>query len=193
MQSVNGLTASYLMAPLPLGLNWKPFLAGPAMTFIQWGMIVSGFLMGAMLIFIFRGNIKWLASSSFLLAGLAAYFRTMSFSTASASHMEISFVLVGFFMNLGYPSVTTFITQNFPPHILGKAFGVCGGISVYMGAFFSGLAGAILDKTHTFTAVYGFICAIGIFACIVAATMLNPARVFAKQEAVVASEPSGAS
>lgn len=183
MQSINGLTASYLMSPQPLGLAWKPFLAGPAMTYIQWGMIISGSLMGAMLAFIFRGRIKWLASSSYLLAGLAAYFMTSSFSTASLSHMQISFVLVGFMMNLGYPSVTTFITQNYPPHILGKVFGICGGISVYMGAFFSGLAGSILDKTHTFTSVYGFICAIGIFACIVAAAMLNPVKTFTKREA----------
>jgi MFS family permease len=166
------------MLPEP-GLNWLPFKAGPAMTFIQWGMIVSGFLMGAMLLYIFRGSIKWLASSFFLLAGLAAFLLVTSFSTASLFHMEISFVLVGFFMNIGYPAVTTFIAQNYPPPILGKVFGVSGGISIFLGAVFSGLAGKIVDWTHTFTAMYGFILAIGVFACIVSVIFLNPVKEFA--------------
>ena len=190
MQSVNGLTASYLMLPAP-GLNWLPFKAGPAMTFIQIGMIVSGFLMGAMLLYIFRGSLKWLSASSFLLAGLAAFFLVSSFSTASLSHMEISFIVVGFMMNLGYPAATTFIAQNYPPHILGKVFGVSGGISIFLGAVFSGLSGKIVDWTHSFTAMYGFICAIGILACIVSAALLNPIKVFAKREAPAAQAVGG--
>ena len=86
-------------------------------------------------------------------------------------------------MNIGYPTVTAFTAANYPPHTLGKVFGVCGGISVYMGAFFSGMAGWILNRTQTFTAVFGFILAIGIFACIVSAIFLNPVRAFAKREA----------
>jgi MFS family permease len=183
MQSVNGLTATFLLAAKPLGLDWLPFKAGPAMTFVQWGMIISGFLMGALLVYIFRGSIKWLASFNFLLAGLAAFLLATSFSRASLFHMEISFVLVGFFMNLGYPAVTTFIAQNYPPPILGKVFGVSGGISIFMGAIFSGLSGKIVDWTQSFTAMYAFIMAIGIFACIVAAIFLNPVKVFAKKEA----------
>jgi MFS family permease len=185
MQSINCLTASYMMFPKP-GLNWSPFKAGPAMTFIQIGMIASGLLMGAMLLYGFRGSIKWLSSSSYLLAGLAAFFLVMPFSTFSLSHMEISFVIVGFMMNVGYPSVTTFVAQNYPPHTLGKVFGVSGGISVFMGACFSGLGGKIVDWTHTFTAMYGFILAIGVFACILSAVMLNPIKRFLKREAPVA-------
>lgn len=186
MQSVNGLTASYMMIPAPVGLGWKPFLAGPAVSFVQWGMIASGFLMGLILLYIFRGNIKWLASSTFLLAGVAAFALVTPFAKASLAHMQFAFVCVGFMMNLGYPSVTTFVTSNYPPRILGKIFGVSGGISVYLGALFSGIAGAILDKSHTFTAVYGFIFAIGLFACIVAAIFLNPVKIYKQNEAPVA-------
>ena len=182
MQSVNGLTASFLLMAKPVGLDWRPDLAGPAMTFVQIGMIASGFLIGAMLLYIFRGSHKWEASVSFLLAGLAAMFLASTFSTASLGNMKVSLVIVGFMMNIGYPIVTAFTAANYPPHTLGKVFGVCGGISVYMGAFFSGMAGWILDKTQSFTDVYGFICAIGIFACIVAAIFLNPVKVFAKRD-----------
>jgi MFS family permease len=176
MQTVNGLTASYLMTAQQGGLNWKPFLAGPAMSFIQWGMVAGAFLMSTMLIYIFRGNLKWFASFCYLVAGLAGYFLTMSFSRASVSHMEISFFIVGYFMNLGFPAVTTFITQNYPPRILGKVFGVAGGISIFGGAFFSGLAGALLNWTNTFKSVYGLALALGVVACILVAIMLNPIK-----------------
>jgi MFS transporter, ACS family, hexuronate transporter len=181
MQSINGLTASYLMAAKPLGLDWRPDLAGAAMTFIQYGMIVSGFLIGVMLVYIFRGSYKWQASTTFFLAGLAAICLTSAFATAGLGHMKICFLAVGFMMNIGYPVVTAFTAANYPPHILGKVFGVCGGISVYMGAFLSGVAGWILDKTHTFTAVYAFILAIGIVACIVAAIFLNPVTAYKRE------------
>jgi len=192
MQSINGLTFSYLNLPKP-GLEWLPSDAGPAMTFVQCGMIVSGFLMGAMLLYIFRGSIKWLAASFFLLAGLSAFFLVSTFSTASLFHMEISFVLVGFFMNIGYPAVTTFIAQNYPPPILGKVFGVSGGISIFLGAVFSGLSGKIVDWTNSFTAMYGFILAIGVFACIVSAIFLSPVKefAFAKKEAPQGLAPGG--
>jgi MFS transporter, DHA1 family, multidrug resistance protein len=181
MQTVNGLTASYLMTPSPVGLGWKPWIAGPSLGFIQYGMIVSGVLMGLILAIIFRGKIKWLTALAFLLTGFAAYALSMSFAHASVSSMRMAFLVVGFLMNLGYPSVTTFITGNYPPPILGKVFGICGGISVYGGALFSGIAGAILDKTHTYTAVYGFVLGIGLVGCVLAAMMLNPVKAF-KQE-----------
>lgn len=192
MQSVNGLTASYLMAAKPLGLDWRPDLAGASMTFIQFGMIVSGFLIGAMLVYIFRGSFKWLSSSTYLLAGLAAFFLTSAFATAGLGNMKICFLVVGFMMNIGYPTVTAFTAANYPPHILGKVFGVCGGISVYMGALFSGIAGWILDSTHTFTSVYAFIMAIGIFGCIVSAIFLNPVKAFKRAPEAAGAPAVGA-
>lgn len=175
MQSVNGITASYLMR----GLNWFPQIAGPCMVFIQGGMIVSGFLMGAMLTYLFRGKAKWLAALGYLTAGIAAFCLVTPFAKGGTAHMKICFFCVGFLMNIGYPAVTTFITANFPPYILGKVFGICGGISVYMGAIASAVAGVLLDKTHTYTSVYAFIFSVGIVAFVIAAIFLNPVKAYA--------------
>jgi len=191
LENVNSFAASYLMAPTPLGLGWKPFIAGPTMTFVQWGMIIGGFLVSTMLVFIFRGSIKWFAACGFLLVGLASYFLTSSFSKASPSHMKISFFIVGYLLVFGYPAVTTFVTQNYPPHILGKVFGLCGGISILLNAVFVMLGGAILNWTHTFKALYGYSLIMGVFAFILTAIMLNPIKVFAKREAPVAPEAVG--
>lgn len=182
MQSVQALTASYLMR----GLLWKPFVAGPLLTMVQIGMIISGFLLGAILIYIFRGKVKYLAALGMLLAGMAAFGLTSTFAIGGPSHMRICLFVVGFFMNIGYPAVTTFITGNFPPHILGKVFGVCGGISVFMGAALSAVAGILLDKTHTFQTTYVFIFCIGVVACIISLIFLNPIKIFAKREAAEA-------
>jgi hypothetical protein len=168
-----------------------PFIAGPSMTFVQWGMIIGGFLVSTMLVFIFRGNIKWFAACGFLLVGLSSYFLTSAFSKASPSHMKISFFIVGYLLVFGYPAVTTFVTQNYPPHILGKVFGLCGGISILLNAVFVMLGGAILNWTHTFKALYGYSLIMGVFACILTAIMLNPIKVFAKREAPVAPEAVG--
>lgn len=178
MQTVNGLTASFLMAPPPLGLGWKPAAAGPTLTCIQLGMIVAGVLMGAILASVFRGNAKWLAALSFLLVGVAAFTIALPFSHPSPQVIRYYFFVTGFMMNLGFPAVSTFITVSYPPQILGKIFGISSGISVYGGAIFSGVAGALLDKTHSFTSVYGLVLGIGVVAFLVAATMMNPVKAF---------------
>ena len=89
MQSINGLTASFLQMPKPVGLDWRPEVAGPTMTFVQIGMILSGFLIGAMMAYIFRGSYKWQASSAFLLAGLAVFFLTSGFAAGGIGSMKI--------------------------------------------------------------------------------------------------------
>jgi MFS family permease len=179
MQSVQALTAAYLMR----GLQWRPFVAGPLLTSVQIGMVLSGFLLGAALIYIFRGKVKYMAAIGFLCAGMAAFGLTSTFAIGGPSHMRICLFVVGFFMNIGYPAVTTFVTANYPPHILGKVFGVCGGLSVFIGASLSAVAGILLDKSHTFQSAYNFILGIGIFATIVTLIFLNPVKVFAKKDA----------
>lgn len=180
MQTINGVTANYLFKN-PAGLNWAPQTAGPLVGSVQIGMIVSGFLMGAILKYIFRGKIKWLSASAFLLSGVTAYGLVSVYAKGSTGHMRVALLAAGFMMNIGYPAVTTFITANFPPHILGKVFGICGGISVYMGALFSGIAGALLDTTQTFNSVYGFLFVIGVIACIVSLIFLNPVKAYAER------------
>jgi MFS family permease len=192
METINGLTASYLMSATQGGLNWLPFKAGPAMAFIQYGMVAGAFLMSTVLYFVFRGSLKWYGSFNFLLSGLFAYFLTMSYPKSSLLHMEIAFFIVGFFANQMFPIVTTFITQNFPPYILGRVFGVAGGISILLGAFFSGLAGMLLNWTDSYKSIYILILAIGVFACILIAVTLNPIKVFAKREAPVPQAAGGA-
>jgi MFS family permease len=174
------------------GLGWLPFKAGPAMAYIQYGMVVGAFLMSTMLFFIFRGSLKWCASFNFLASGVLAFFLTMSFPKGSLVHMEIAFFIVGFFAIQMFPTVSTFITQNYPPYILGRVFGVSGGISILLGALFSGLAGFLLNWTDTYKSVYILVLALGVFSCILAAVMLNPVKVFAKREALVAQPTSGA-
>ncbi len=192
MESINGLTASYLMSATQGGLNWLPFKAGPAMGFIQYGMVAGAFLMSAVLFFVFRGSLKWYGAFNFLFSGVFAYILTMAYPKSSLGHMEVAFFIVGFFANQMFPIVTTFITQNFPPYILGRVFGVVGGISILLGAFFSGLAGMLLNWTNSYKSIYILIFAIGVFACIVSATMLNPVKVFAKREAPVPQAAGGA-
>jgi len=179
METINGLTASYLMSVDQGGLNWLPFKAGPAMAFIQYGMVAGAFLMSTMLYFIFRGKLKWYAAFNFLAAGLFAYFLTMTYAKGSLVHMEISFIIVGFFANQMFPIVTTFITQNYPPYILGRVFGMSGGVSILLGAFFSGLAGMLLNWTNSYKSVYILVLAVGVFACIISAVFLNPVKAFA--------------
>ena len=192
LESINGLTASYLMSPTQGGLNWLPFKAGPAMAYIQYGMVAGPFLMSTMLYFIFRRSLKWCSSFNFIASGVVAYFLTTSFSKSSLVHMEIAFVIVGFFSNQMFATVSTFITQNYPAYILGRVFGVSGGISILLGAFFSGLAGALLNWTDSYRSIYILILAIGVFACILTAVTLNPIKVFAKREAPVPQAAGGA-
>jgi MFS family permease len=173
------------MSPVQGGLGWLPFKAGPAMAFIQYGMFVGAFLMSTILFFIFRGSLKWCASFLFLASGVFALFLIMPWPKSSLVHMEIAFFIVGFFANQMFPVVTTFITQNFPPYILGRVFGVAGGISILLGALFSGLAGMLLNWTDSYKSIYVLIFAIGVFACILVAVTLNPVKAFAKREAPV--------
>ena len=175
MQSVNGVMPSYLMTPSPMGLGLKPFASGHTMTFIQVGMVVSGVLIGVLLRYMFRGSVKWLAASSFLAAGVVVY--SVSLSIAQ-TNLSLSFFFIGALMNIGFPAVSVFITANYPPHILGKVFGISSGISVFGGALFSGICGAILNQTRSYSAVFGFLLIVGAAGFILAVSMLNPVRAF---------------
>lgn len=175
MQSVNGFMPSFLMTPSPMGLGLKPFVSGHTMTFIQLGMVVSGVLIGYLLRYVFRGSVKWLATTSFLAAGVVVYSVRLS---VAQTNISLFFFLIGALMNIGFPAVSVFITANYPPHILGKVFGISSGISVFGGALFSGICGVILNQTHRYAAVFGFLLMVGAAGSIVAATMLNPVTAF---------------
>lgn len=189
MQCINGLTASYMVTPAPVGLGWKPWVAGPNISLIQFGMIISGLLMGILLKFIFQGSAKWLAATSYLLAGAAAFSVVQSFAHGQMS-IKIVFFALGFLMNIGYPAVSTYITANYPPHILGKVFGTSASIAVFGGAVASGIAGIILDKTHSFYVVYGFVGILGILGLLIAAGLLNPIKAFKKESQPAAVTPT---
>ena len=81
-------------------------------------------------------------------------------------------------INLGWPTVTAFITANYPPHILGKVFAISSGISLLGGAIFSALCGIILNVTHSFAAVFGFMSLFGLVAGILAISTLKPVKAF---------------
>lgn len=142
---------------------------------------MSGVLIGHLLRFAFRGSVKWLAATSFLAAGVVVCSVSLSFPQ---TNLSLSFFLIGALMNIGFPAVSVFITANYPPHILGKVFGISSGISVFGGALFSGVCGAILNQTHTYAAVFGFLFIIGAAGFILAASMLNPVRAFKPANAV---------
>lgn len=180
MQSVNSVSPSYLMAAPPMGLGWMQFVAGRTMLFVQLGMITSGLLMGFFLNVIFRDSAKWLAATGFLSVGLVvlSLSRPVAPSPVSAA---IVFFFVGALMNIGWPAVATFITENYPPHILGTVFAIASGISLWGGALSLGTCGEILNRTHSFVAVFGFLCVIAIVASVLAATMLNPLKAFEEQ------------
>jgi len=186
MQSVNGVAPSYLMAPSPVGMGLKPFVSGHIMTFTQLGMITSGALIGFMLRYIFRGSTKWLAATSFLAAGLVIGSLGQSFTHAN---LGMLFFLTGALMNIGFPAVSVFITGNYPPQILGKVFAISSGISVLGGALFSGACGAILNSSHSYSAVFAFLLMIGALGFLLGAFLLNPLKAY-KPSAAVAAEIS---
>lgn len=181
MQSVNGLVPSFLQSPSPLGLGFKPFISGHAIAFIQYGMIISGLVTGAILLYLFRGSAKWMAATMFLLAGIATYSIFLPTLNSSMNKLEVVFFVTGFLMNFGFPVVTAFITANYPPHILGKVFAISSGISVFGGAVFSAISASLLNATHSYNAVFAFLGVTGLLGFLITATMLNPVKAFKRE------------
>lgn len=178
MQAVTNTFPSFLSSPPPLGLGWNMFASGHTMLCVQIGMMVSGVLMGFLLNTIFRGNVKWFTALSFIAVGLVIVSLCAAFTHNSRTSAAVTFFFVGFMMNLAWPLVATFITANYPPHILGKVFATSSGICIWGGTFVSAGCGIILNMTHNYAFVFLFVLVLGIISCILAAITLNPVKAY---------------
>jgi MFS family permease len=181
MQVINGLTPSYVFLPKPMGLGMHDAWAGPRLAFIQIGMIASGVLLSFLLHKLCRNKPKRVCMIGFVMTGLSCMSLVMPFACNPAWRLSVVFFLMGFFMNINYPSVTVFVAANYPLPILGRAFAVCATVAQFVSAAFSGFSGYMLNVTHTFTAVYGTC----LMLCVIAFLLsffLNPVRAFQKTE-----------
>lgn len=182
LQSFNGLTPTYLTAPPAIGLGIKPMVAGSCQSLVQLGGIVSGLMMGFIMQVIFRGKPKWVAVCGLSIGGLLISALNCPLFHTQMPVLSVYLFIVGMFMSLAFPSVSVFIATNFPPHVLGKVFATASGLSIFGGAALSAISGVILDKTHTFVAVFGFLLAIGFIGAALGC-LLGPVKLLHKQHA----------
>ena len=142
MQAFNDLTPVYLSAPAPLGAGHGVLLAGKFMGLVQISFMVGSVASGFLLEKVFKESNKAVVAVGFLGAAIFAFSVKLPFVHTNLSVLPICLVLAGFFQGMIIPSTLSFISMNFPGHIVGKMTGIWMGLGI-----FGGTAGVIVGAT----------------------------------------------
>jgi MFS family permease len=184
VQTLNSLAMPYLQAKpdaSPAGVGLDMAIAGRAMSMQQIGMILSGLLVGLIMQKIFKGNTKPVAMIGSVLTGACSFSIVLNPVHGNFIVLSAALFLVGFFVSFVLPAIAVFISTNYPPQILGKVFATTLGIASLGQAGVQSISAFMLDKTHSFNAIFFFVLGLSILAAVLS-NFLNPVTAFTRLE-----------
>ena len=173
VQSFNALAPTYLTSARPLGLAFDPMLSGRTMSLVQFGTIAGGMSLGPIMQKLFHGSTRVMSVLGAVLCGGAVFASLLPVIQHSVTGISLLFFLTGMFNSYLVPAASVYIAANYPPGILGKVFATSMGIASITGAIVVAITGAVLDKAHSFLAVFLLLFALGIVGGI-AGILLKP-------------------
>jgi MFS family permease len=142
----------YLASPAPMGLGLEPMLVGKLCI----GLTIVGlpaFILGGMFFDkVAKGNHRPGMIIGFVMTGIFTFLLLQPFVYQNTSLLAVCLIIAGWGMSFQAPSISAFITMNYPPRFAGSLMGWWFGFGTFaggaMGTYIAGLSTARLGSFY---------------------------------------------
>jgi MFS family permease len=177
-QGFTGLVPGYLAVDPPTGVGLGAQVAGGTFSFYSLFFMIGAMSSGFIGRYIFKNKLKVSIAISFILGAAFKLFILLPGIRDNQAALTVCLIIAGFFFTWSQPMIFAYLTQCYPPTVMGRMGGILTGIGTLGAPIGIAIGSFALNATNSYYIPLGLISCICLLGFIMTLFLYKP-KVFA--------------